>query len=88
LRGEGIGAALAERSLSDRVALRLHAEEEARAAARDQAEKLTGEKADWLVDRVRRNGVVSGPEARLLAFVRKEAALLSPELRRLVDEAA
>lgn len=88
MRGKGIGEALAERSLSDRVALRIHAEEEARAAARAQAEKLTGEKADWLVDRVRRNGVLSGPEAKLLAFVRREATHLSPELRKLVEQAA
>ncbi|MBL8588997.1 MAG: hypothetical protein JNK46_10755 [Methylobacteriaceae bacterium] len=88
MRGQGIGEALNERSLSDRVALRIHAEEEARAAARDQAEKLTGEKADWLLERVRRNGLVSGPEAKLLQFVKREAILLSPELRKLVDEAA
>lgn len=88
MRGRGIGAALSERSLSDRIALRIHEQEEARAAAQDEAEKLTGEKADWLVDRVRRNGVLSGPEAKLLAFVKQEARLLSPEIKRLVDEAA
>lgn len=83
--GGWAAAAPGEGTLGEEVEKAVAADEAARAKARDGAARLVGEKADWLVDRVRRNGLVSGPEAELLAFVRREANLLSPELRALVE---
>ncbi len=76
---------LREGALGDEVEKAIAADEAARAKARAEAERFVGEKADWLVDRVRRNGLVTGPEAALLAFVAREARELSPELRKLID---
>lgn len=77
---ETIGAG----GLGEQVEARIAADEAARAAARAEAERLIGEKAGWLVDRIRRNGLVSGPERELLGFVKREAKSLSPELEALI----
>lgn len=55
----------------------------ARAAAMAQAERLSGDKAAWIVDRIRRNGALSAPESALLGFLEREAKQLSNELRAM-----
>lgn len=56
----------------------------AREKAQIAAAKLEGARADWLVDRIRRNGTVTGPEAALLDFIRREASDLAGEIAALI----
>lgn len=84
----GLGAVskiLGEGTFGEEMDYRIAVDELTRARAAEEAAQLQGEKADWLVDRVRRNGVVTGPERSLLEFVQRNASLLTPELRALVD---
>jgi hypothetical protein len=83
----GLGA-LGEPSLASRTEFNIATDELERARAREKAENLHGEKAEWLVDRIRRNGLVTGPERELLEFVKREANLTSPDLRVLIDQLA
>lgn len=76
--GEGTGG--------EELDYRIAVDELARARATEEAANLQGEKAEWLLDRVRRNGLLTGPERALLDFVQQNAALLTPELRALVDD--
>jgi len=56
----------------------------AREKATIAAAKLEGARAEWLVDRIRRNGLVTGPEAALLDFVRREASDLAADVVALM----
>lgn len=85
---EGFGAirrTLGEGTLSEEVDYKIAVDELERARASEAALELVGERAEWLVDRVRRNGLVTGPERALLDFVERNATMLTPQLRALVE---
>ena len=87
--GAGLSAMskiLGEGTLGEETNYRIAVDELERARAAENAAQLQGEKAEWLLDRVRRNGLVTGPERSLLEFVQRNASLLTPELRALVDK--
>lgn len=73
--------------LSAQMDARITAENKARDAAIAEAEKLSGEKGDWIVDRMRRNGALSAPESALMRFLEREAAQLPQALRDLAAAA-
>ncbi len=52
------------------------------------AEQVTAQEADWLADRIGRNGGFDDVERALLAFMRDLGADLPPKLQALVDKAA
>ena len=72
--------------LSSMVEESYRADNAARARAMAEAERLSGEKADWIVDRIRRNGALSAPESALLRFLEREAAQLPDDLRAMAQE--
>jgi hypothetical protein len=72
--------------LSSMVEESYRADNAARARAMAEAERLSGEKADWIVDRIRRNGALSAPESALLRFLEKEAASLPDALRGMAAQ--
>lgn len=74
---------MARHRLSAQLEESHRADNEARAAAMAQAEKLTGDKAEWIVDRIRRNGALSAPESALLGFLEREAKQLPDAVRAL-----
>lgn len=69
--------------LSHEMDARIAADNAARDAAIEQAETLSGEKAEWIVDRIRRNSVMSAPESALMRFLEREAAQLPEDLKAL-----
>lgn len=73
--------------LSAMVEAAYRADNEARDAAIAAAERLTGEKAEWVVDRIRRNGSLSAPESALLRFLEREATQLPKELLAMKAQA-
>lgn len=78
-------SALKEGSLQQRIDQRIAADEATRAEMRHAAERLVGEKAAWLVDRLNRNNLMNGAERQLLHFVKREASALSPELEAVIE---
>ncbi|WP_373502047.1 hypothetical protein [Aestuariivirga sp.] len=52
------------------------------------AERVTEDEARWLAARILKNGVVDGPEAALLAFIRAESPEIHPALKAALDKAA
>ena len=52
------------------------------------AEQVTEDEAQWLAERLGRDGAITANERALLGFVQKEAASLHPLLRPLLDKAA
>ncbi len=60
----------------------------ARAAEAAVAEKITAEEADWLADRIGRDGDFDERERALLDHMRSLDADLPPKLKALVDKAA
>lgn len=83
---------LAMRSGDDEVTEASEAEHGSRNAAREALASanavMSPEKTGWLVDRITRNGLTSGPERALLRFVAREAGALSPELKVILDKVA
>ena len=73
------------------VALSLSAQAE-RNATRDSeiavAEKITPTEADWLADRIGRDGELHASEKELVSYIRKCGADLPPKLKALVERAA
>ncbi|MEM9169921.1 MAG: hypothetical protein AAGC56_09730 [Pseudomonadota bacterium] len=59
----------------------------ARAVAAADAEKITAEEADWLADRIGKDGRYDAAEQALIARMRELGAELPPRLRALVDAA-
>ena len=52
------------------------------------AERVTPVEADWLADRIGRDGDFHESERKLLAYMRELGAELPPKLKALVDRAA
>lgn len=86
-RAEEAAGDLARHRLSAMVEESYRRDNEARAAAIEEAEALVGEKADWLVERVRRNGRMTAPESALARFLEREARELPAALRDMAREA-
>lgn len=61
---------------------------EARDAAVAAAEVVTGSEADWLADRIGKDGSFSDVERRIIAHMRELGADLPPKLKALVERAA
>lgn len=78
-------AALKEGTLQARVDQSIAHDEMARAQMREAAERLVGDKAGWLVDRLNRNDRTNGPERQLMRFIAEEARALSPELQAMIE---
>jgi hypothetical protein len=76
------------RTLIDDVALEHANRNAARSAADAVAAVMTPEKAGWLLDRVGRNGVMTGPEKALVNFIAREAASLDPSLNDVIARVA
>ena len=57
-------------------------------AAVSEAEALTRGEADWLADRINRNGRLSVSERKLLQFIGRESPKIDPALQPLIDLAA
>ena len=74
------GRLVKEGALSAQIEARIGRDNDERDQTIDTARTLIGPKADWLVDRIRRNGVTSGPEAALLEFLKCEVLRLSGEM--------
>jgi hypothetical protein len=71
--------------LADDIYAQENAETEARLAA---AQDIDAGEAQWLIAHLARGGELSGPERRLLAFLREEGAAAPPEVAALIDRAA
>lgn len=52
------------------------------------AEKVTPVEADWVADRIGRDGVLHASERALVAYMRELGAELPPKLKALIDRAA
>lgn len=52
------------------------------------AEKITANEAQWLAERIGRDGILHENERALLNFIKEEASAIHPALKSLVDEAA
>lgn len=61
---------------------------EAMANAQNQAEALTDEEAQWLFDRLGRNGSLDENERALTEFIQQNARALSPQFRDRLDQLA
>lgn len=78
---------LSRHRLSAMVEAAYRADNAARDAAMAEAEALSGEKAAWIVERIRRNGALSAPESALLAFLEREARSLPQALVAMARQA-
>ena len=58
------------------------------AAASNQAEAIDAGEANWLIERINRDGVVNSNEKALLAFLRKESHNVDPKVLQLMDKVA
>lgn len=76
------------RSLGDDVEWEIDRQNQIREIHRDDAEVITPEKADWLLSRMNKNGVMNPPERALLRFIAREASHLEPSLKDLVAKVA
>ena len=61
---------------------------EERAAAAAEAEKITPGEADWLAERLGRDGELHDSERALVAYIRDLGADLPPKLKALIERAA
>ncbi len=57
-------------------------------AARKEAEAVSAEEANWLVARIRRDGVFDDGESKVIAFIKQESPDIHPVLKPLLDELA
>lgn len=64
------------------------ARNEARERGIREAEKITPEEAEWLADRIGRDGVFGESERRLIQHMRDIGAELPPKLKALIERAA
>ena len=69
--------------LSSMVEAAWAADNAARETQRAANERLVGEKAGWLVDRISRNRALSAPESALIAFLEREAKETPQALREI-----
>ena len=53
-----------------------------------QSETVTRGEADWLADRINRNGRIGANERKLLQFIARESPAIDPALQPLIDLAA
>lgn len=53
-----------------------------------EAEMIDPDEANWLVDRIRRDGAVNPNERALLEFIRKESHSVDPKVTALIEEVA
>lgn len=58
------------------------------AAVQSEAEVITQEEADWLVTRIKRDGMIHENEKALLRFIGEESPVIHPKLKTLISEAA
>jgi len=76
-------------SSTKRVEERHRANNDAREKAAAVAEKITPQEADWVADRIGRDGVLHPSEKALIAYMRDELdADLPPKLKALAEKAA
>ncbi|RST83923.1 hypothetical protein EJC49_21585 [Aquibium carbonis] len=59
-----------------------------RAAADAKAEAIDAAEAEWLVNRITRDGTVHDNEKALLAFIGRESRMIHPSIRALIDKVA
>ena len=76
--------AIAE-AIDDRMDIAFEKSNFDRDIAIDAAEVMTARKADWLLDHVGQNGVMTAPEKTLVRFVAREAGAIDPSLKPLID---
>jgi hypothetical protein len=77
---------LDSRTLGEAIEERSRLENAARISAIADGQNLVGEKAQWLVERVNRNGRMTAPEEALIAFVAREATRFDAAVAVLVDQ--
>lgn len=53
-----------------------------------RAERIDTAEAEWLIDRLNRDGVISSAEKRLLLFLKEESPSIAPALQELINRAA
>lgn len=75
-------------SVSDRAEARDRAQNEADARAMAGAAPVEAVEADWLLDRLYRDGEISSAEKRLLRFLKEESPSLAPALAALIEKQA
>ena len=74
---------------AEKVEARHSAANERREQEALEAEKVTSGEADWLADRIGRDGVLHPSEKALVAYMRDELeADLPPKLKAIVEKAA
>ena len=58
------------------------------AVANRQAEAIDAVEAQWLVDRINRDGVINDNEKALLAFIGKESPSIDPAVKAMIEKIA
>lgn len=76
------------RTLSEDVEWEIERQNQIRDIHREDAEVITPEKAEWLLSRVNKNGVMNAPEQALIRFIAREASYLDPALKSLIARVA
>lgn len=65
-----------------------HSKNTAKEAAMQTAEAIDSAEANWLVERIKRDGTINANEKALLAFIRKESHLVDPKVVELFSQVA
>lgn len=76
------------RNLSEDVDAEQSRQSLEREAMETASSAITANEAQWLADRIARNGLTSGPERALLEFVHREATTIDPALDKLMATVA
>jgi hypothetical protein len=65
-----------------------HSKNSGREMATQSAEAIDSIEANWLVERIKRDGEINANEKALLAFIRKESHMVDPKVIELFSQVA